>query len=498
MIFSRFRRWVLVAALFAMPGISAAAITFVGSGTASWIASPNTTLTPALPAGHAANDINLVLVGNETGTVTVAGYTQIAFQSSAALKLYLFCKVDGGSESAPSVTLTGGGADNPIITRVYAIRGALANCTDIVAHSASQNNAAADLSVEYPALTVTTPNTFVGIAYIHSQNNTADSTPTGFTNTGYVATSNGNDAAINLKYRIETTAASIAAGAINITGGTDADVSSSIIFSLRAAGSGTLMFAEMWDDTNYNDYPHDLPVRNYPWGASGDKGCTRSVDTGTFYGSAGAFKADQSAITPASSHCMIVYNGPTKDSPTRFVPGVEYWIGFSMYMAGTWPADPTPGNYMILLQMHGSDDHGALNPMFVIDATSGEGQPWKFRVLGDEDSIKSPTSPAYDRNVSYTGCGTVDTNQWVHWVLNFRFGHSDGFWKIYKNGSLCTTDTGFNYFAGDSKGPYATIGLYHGWGDSGPPSPVRTIYFDQWRVGRTSDGVGYSDVAPRP
>ena len=490
-------RFIFVTVLFAcIPLAGNAAITYVGQGVAEAATGANAAVSPSLASGHAANDINLILVAAETpvaGTVSVAGYTQLFLQSNSSQKLYLFCKLDNGGESDPVVSLSGGASNSPLLAKTYAIRGALNDCSSIVAHSVGQNNGTFDLTVEYPALNVTTAGTFVAIAYWHGENNAGDTTPSGFTDTGFESTDVGTDEAMNLKYQIQTTATNVPAGVINENGAATY-TSSALVIALKPAASAPpapLLLTENWD-TVYSNYPYGKPDYPNTWGSSSDGSgltCFRSVDTSIYDGAPGAFRSEFTSGAGNNEHCMIVYHG----APGNFVPGVEYWLGFSMYLEGTWPADPNPpGGYLILWQMHGLNEGTANNPMMKIDATNGAGAPWSLQVLGDTTNNKP-----YERNVHYTGCGNVGTGQWVHWVMNFRFGDTNGFWKVYKNGTLCMSDTGLNYFLGVSQWPYTTIGLFHGWVSGSTADPARVFYFDQWRVGRAADGVGYSDVAPR-
>jgi hypothetical protein len=66
---------------------------------------------PALPAGHAANDILVVwAVQHDNVASTISGYTLIASQTNGAnMTTRIFAKRDGGSESNPSITHAAGG-----------------------------------------------------------------------------------------------------------------------------------------------------------------------------------------------------------------------------------------------------------------------------------------------------------------------------------------------------------------------------------------------------
>jgi len=238
-----------------------AAITYIGAGT--FAEANNANVTPTLHASHAANDINLIVAAfrSTAGSATVTGYTALELEPTGAKKLYLFCRVDGGSESNPTVAVSGGSAGETVIAKAYTIRGALVDCGSIVANVTEQANANVDLTVEYPALTITTANTFVGIMYMHNDSHTSDDTPAGFTDTGFFDSTLGSDTSANLKYQIQTTATNIGAGTITITGGGTA-VSSAIVFALKEASASTFptVATESTSEETVNTTAHDVAM----------------------------------------------------------------------------------------------------------------------------------------------------------------------------------------------------------------------------------------------
>jgi hypothetical protein len=86
--------------------ITAKDITFVGAGAVA--TGNNSTLAPALPGGRLAGDlilVNAVIHNSGVGSPnTPAGYTLLVDNSNQRI----FGKLDGGAESAPSVSYTGG------------------------------------------------------------------------------------------------------------------------------------------------------------------------------------------------------------------------------------------------------------------------------------------------------------------------------------------------------------------------------------------------------
>lgn len=103
------------------------AITHVAVGTLG--EGNNAAVTPGLPTGHQADDVLLcwAFIRDLAATLSIdQSYTTLLGplrHDSGDVTAYLFRKVDGGSESAPTVTPSGGGANDTVLARVLGYRG---------------------------------------------------------------------------------------------------------------------------------------------------------------------------------------------------------------------------------------------------------------------------------------------------------------------------------------------------------------------------------------
>ena len=173
----------------------------------------------------------------------------------------------------------------------------------------------------------------------------------------------------------------------------------------------------------------------------------------------------------------------------------DWWLGVSTYLA-TWSADPSTGGsgaWDIGFQCHGTNEGTARNPNCVLDMVDGR---YRFTVRA------TTTSNTPYTNSQNFDCGPVVTGVWVDWVMNFRWHNPSGaagYFKVWKDGVLCVDHTGPNWFMGNSLPPYFKMGIYKGWGsDGGTVGPtIRTIWHDEFRLGKGSNGVGFGDVVPR-
>ncbi len=125
------------------------------------VASGATTCSPGLPAGHTTGDALYIVVesvnsSSAAGTPAVSsgGYSKLSEGTSAGgaagvTTLTIFGKIDGGSESAPTVD----GYDDHGIARMWAVKDhGLSLITDTVV--GTQTNAAATTSITSSAITV--------------------------------------------------------------------------------------------------------------------------------------------------------------------------------------------------------------------------------------------------------------------------------------------------------------------------------------------------------
>jgi hypothetical protein len=192
--------------------ISNVSPSFVAAGTVAH--GNNASVAPSLPAGAQAGDLLLVwaaIRNSGTGTVdTPAGYTLLLQSGNVAL----LAKLHTGTESAPTVTFTGGVANADTSAQMAAFRG-----VGVTVHaSASQLNGSAQ-NIAYPALDISRPNCLVLYLGWKQDDWTSVATIAGATEIGEPSTTSGADQGIVWDYVQQTTAAAIAAGSFTVTGG---------------------------------------------------------------------------------------------------------------------------------------------------------------------------------------------------------------------------------------------------------------------------------------
>lgn len=128
-----------------------AQMSFVATGTVSHASNAN--VTPGLPTGHTAGDLLLALVAiRNSGSgvpATLAGWTKLIDGSNMAL----FGKVDGGAESAPTFTFTGGVANADTSAQLVCFRGV--SLTPVGTPVAQLNGSGQDIAVPGINLPVT-------------------------------------------------------------------------------------------------------------------------------------------------------------------------------------------------------------------------------------------------------------------------------------------------------------------------------------------------------
>lgn len=229
--------------LLAVAGSAQAAITFVAVGTAAH--ADNTTATPGLPSGHTSDDTLLIIDGvhSTAASPAASGYTTLKQDTGLSSgKLTAFGKNDGGSESAPNVTVSGGASGDLHSAVMIALRGAQTDMAQILSASANLKDSSVDQSLQYPALTITDANTAVVLAVRWNKDAAATctlSTPSGFTKVGQYASSTANDQTLAVYYQIQTTATNIPSGAVTVSGCSTTGPSQALVLALRVAGTIT-------------------------------------------------------------------------------------------------------------------------------------------------------------------------------------------------------------------------------------------------------------------
>jgi len=194
-------------------GQSSAAISFVAT-TAASTGSSGSRGPMTLPVGTIAGDVVYILASTRnsgTGTPDLPAGWQLLVDGSNAR---LFGRVYDGVWAMPTVTFTGGAANEDTITQAATFRNAAVSPTT----SAKQLNVAAQ-NIAYPAAGATVD----GMLWLRTawkqDDWTSVATLAGATEIGEATSTAGNDAGQVWDYLIQTTAADIAAGSFVVTGG---------------------------------------------------------------------------------------------------------------------------------------------------------------------------------------------------------------------------------------------------------------------------------------
>lgn len=213
---------------------------YVDSGAVASAASGN--ITPALPSSWAVDDILILAVhssDNVTHSITATNgtWTQISqSNNTTAQRVSLWWSRGVASHSNPQVNHTAGAA---IIGQVHAIRGCLTGSSPIRG-SASLDANAASATISSVAATSITAGDLVLWQGFYEDDPTTWTVPTMWAAGPVVTTTQGNDAALGLRYRPQATTGSTEAPSVTVSGGTFANsVNVSIIVALQPATAGT-------------------------------------------------------------------------------------------------------------------------------------------------------------------------------------------------------------------------------------------------------------------
>lgn len=250
----------------------------IGAGTNA--SGNNTSLVPALPAGIAAGDLLLIFAAIRNSGVgtpnTPTGYTLLAGSANARI----FGKIAGGSESAPTVSFTGGAAGDTTLATMVAYRGA-----DLtVQNSAEQLNASAQ-NITVPALTgIGASALVVWFGWKQDDWTAVDPFVPGFVDEVFENSSTtGNDAGIVVDHLVISSAdlaGSVGSAPFIVTGGAAA-ISRGIVLALNLStipvGATSLRVATpsgpLWTVAS-DDYPLVLDVAGLAVTATACSGST--------------------------------------------------------------------------------------------------------------------------------------------------------------------------------------------------------------------------------
>lgn len=216
-----------------LTAVADSTITYGAVGTAVHVS--NTSVTPTLPAGVASGHLLVCLAAirnSGTGTVNApTGYTRLPVFPSGA-NVQIFAKIAGGSETDPTVTITGGVANASVSAQIIRLTGKWHDVDNILVGAATRLNTSAQ-NIILPGLPLPPADNCIVIAAGWKQDDwTSVATLSGMTEIADPSTQTGDDQGIVWDYVIQTTAAAIAATSFVVTDGASA-ISRSAIFALR-------------------------------------------------------------------------------------------------------------------------------------------------------------------------------------------------------------------------------------------------------------------------
>lgn len=190
---------------------------FVAAGTSAF--ADNASASPGLPAGASANDLLVILaaIRNTAGTVgTPAGYTKLTLASGVAL----LWKVHSGSESAPTVTFSGGSAGDTTFAQMIALRGMVTDAAQVLVASNVSTNSSAQ-NIAYPVLEIPYIDTLMllHIGVKHDDWTSVAAIGSGSSEISEPSSTTGNDLGAVWDYRALTRHALIPSGSFVVTGG---------------------------------------------------------------------------------------------------------------------------------------------------------------------------------------------------------------------------------------------------------------------------------------
>lgn len=190
--------------------------TFVGAN--AGVSGNNASLSPTIHSSAAAGDLMLLFatIRNTAGAVvTPSGW----LEAEGDINTALFYKFHSGSESAPTVTFTGGSAGDDTLAQIAVFRGFVPSLDQL---DASVSNASAQ-NIAIPATATPSRDGSLVIVFGYKQDDwTSVATLTSMTEIGETTSTAGSDAGQVWDYWIQTTAAGTPAGPFTVTGGASA------------------------------------------------------------------------------------------------------------------------------------------------------------------------------------------------------------------------------------------------------------------------------------
>lgn len=216
--------WHIAGEKIRVDSMAAVAPTFVAAGAAAH--GTNTAVSPGLPAGAQQGDLLVVYAAIRSvfGVVEApTGYEPLFADGHVAA----FTKIHSGSESAPTVTFTGGGGSDPTSAQMAAIRGVSRTRLFL----GSQSNASAQ-NIAYPSMTYA-GGPLVALWFGWKEDDWT-SVANFETEIGEPSTAIGNDQGLVWNYSYQSLTTGLSSGSWTVTGGAAA-ISSAYVVALDAS-----------------------------------------------------------------------------------------------------------------------------------------------------------------------------------------------------------------------------------------------------------------------
>ena len=201
----------------------------------------NASATPGLPSYSAGHALFLVAFARYNGTNptlgTPSGYSLLyQVQTAAVGHLCLWVKKAGASESAPTVTVSGGSSGGTVLAFMFSASGGDVDALgSIVDQVTTNSDATADINIEVGAITPGVNNCLCLAVGSWNDNLGISTNPTGYSATGSIVSAVGADATLAVAHVIQTTAATINSSNFAMSSGSAGSLS--IAISLKAAGA---------------------------------------------------------------------------------------------------------------------------------------------------------------------------------------------------------------------------------------------------------------------
>jgi len=196
-------------------GITTTTPSFVSAGTAAH--ADNASVTPGLPAGAATGDLLLVFAAANKADFTALPTVPAEYSTLLDLGAFkLFGKTHDGTESAPTVGLSGGAAGVPLSAQMCALR----DVPMILRASSQQFNTGQNIT--FPSLDSTISKSIALALGWKADDWTSVDTLSGWTEIGEPSTTLGNDNGLVWDYKAFTQTVAVPIDSFVVTGGASA------------------------------------------------------------------------------------------------------------------------------------------------------------------------------------------------------------------------------------------------------------------------------------